>query len=199
MQKDETQIIRMAGSTYLIEGDTYQGAIDSETGASVSPFVDAAVAAIQELAPDARVLLYGGGTYTIPRDARADVRMDVIEINPEMEVLAERYFGWVPRETVQTTLMDAEMHQPEQSYDLIIVDIFDGHGAPEFVRQAYFYDGLAGFAPHVIVNEHAGPDLANQYEYGEAWDSVLTTTLSDEDGWFMTDLSRESYSSPPRL
>ena len=88
---------------------------------------------------DARsVLIVGGGGGVVPTIYRRDYpqleRIDVVEIDPVVAELAERYFGYRPGENgVTTTIMDGRVYIRDcpRQYDIVILDAFTG-GRPPF-------------------------------------------------------------------
>jgi spermidine synthase len=76
-----------------------------------------------------RVLLIGGGAYTLPRlilQQYPEARVDVVEIDPKLDELAERYFGWQPDPRVRIIHTDGRvfLNTNQQDYDLIYMDAF---------------------------------------------------------------------------
>ncbi|MBM4040951.1 MAG: hypothetical protein FJ290_20825 [Planctomycetes bacterium] len=84
------------------------------------------------------VLIVGGGGGVVPTIYRNDYkqleRIDVVEIDPTVVEVAEKYFGFRPGENgVTTTIMDGRIYVrdcPDQ-YDIILLDAFTG-GRPPF-------------------------------------------------------------------
>jgi len=83
------------------------------------------------------VLVVGGGGGVVPtifcRDY-PDVTVDVVEIDPTVLRLAERYFGFRPNEgPIRTFVMDGRVYVRDctRKYDIIILDAFTG-GRPPF-------------------------------------------------------------------
>lgn len=161
------QVYESNGYRFLRDGNVFQGVIRIGDEAVISPFIKIAVDAINSLPLNSKVLVLGGGTYTIPSHARADIRLTVIEIDPNVESLAIESFGWVPTVNVATIVGDAETYVPEGAYGLVVVDLHDGRSVPAFVRDKAYYSRLADITDHVIVNELYGGDesLEPLYDY----------------------------------
>jgi spermidine synthase len=82
-----------------------------------------------------RVLLIGGGAYTLPRQILKqypEARVDVVEIDPKLDELAERYFGARSDRRVRIMHEDGRMflNANRQSYDLIYMDAFSSVTPP---------------------------------------------------------------------
>lgn len=88
---------------------------------------------------DARtVLIVGGGGGVVPTIYRRDYpqleTIDVVEIDPIVVKVAEKYFGFRPGQNgVNTHIMDGRVYLREcpQQYDIILLDAFTG-GRPPF-------------------------------------------------------------------
>jgi len=84
---------------------------------------------------DRRLLFIGGGGYTLPRKIeheRHGVAIDVVEIDPAVTRVAQRYFG-VPRDThIRTFTEDARWFatRPRGPYDVIFIDAFNDLSVP---------------------------------------------------------------------
>lgn len=75
------------------------------------------------------VLALGGGAYTVPRMVLHDTEetsIDVVEIEPSLFELAERYFDLPESERVKNHVADARAHllRSESVYGVIFVDVF---------------------------------------------------------------------------
>ncbi|HPD17254.1 MAG TPA: fused MFS/spermidine synthase [Planctomycetota bacterium] len=85
-----------------------------------------------------RVLIVGGGGGVVPTIFRRDYpqleAIDVVEIDPTVVEVAEKYFGFRPGQNgVNTHVMDGRVYVREcpQQYDIILLDAFTG-GRPPF-------------------------------------------------------------------
>ena len=83
-----------------------------------------------------RLLMIGGGVYTLPMAllrALPDIRIDVVEIDGELDQIASRFFGFKPDERLRIFHMDGKqfIEQTSQTYDMIIVDAFSRLHIPE--------------------------------------------------------------------
>ncbi|MBM4031972.1 MAG: hypothetical protein FJ291_09325 [Planctomycetes bacterium] len=84
------------------------------------------------------VLIVGGGGGVVPTIFRRDYpqleRVDVVEIDPTVVEVAQKYFGFRPGENgVTTTIVDGRVYVRDctRQYDIIILDAFTG-GRPPF-------------------------------------------------------------------
>jgi predicted membrane-bound spermidine synthase len=87
------------------------------------------------------VLCIGLGAGITPmRMARAGVRVDVVEINPAMIIVAERFFDFHP-DRVRVVTGDGRyfLHEGTKRYDAIILDAFLGESPPTHLmsREAF--------------------------------------------------------------
>jgi len=85
-----------------------------------------------------KVLIIGGGGGVVPTIFRRDYpqleKIDVVEIDPTVVEVAEKYFGFRPgRDGVNVHVMDGRVYIREcrEKYDIIILDAFTG-GRPPF-------------------------------------------------------------------
>lgn len=95
-----------------------------------------------------RILVIGGGAFTLPMALLAalpEAVIDVVELDPGLQPIAERYFGLVPNDRLHITHADgrAYLATVAAGYDLIILDVFSELSIPrpfltlEFVQLAY--------------------------------------------------------------
>lgn len=76
-----------------------------------------------------KVLLIGGGSYTLPTlmaDRYPLTRIDIIEIDPKLDNLAIKYFDFSPRNEVRIYHEDGRtyVNRSDEKYDVIVVDAF---------------------------------------------------------------------------
>ena len=101
--------------------------------------------------PDATsVLLVGGGGGIIPTIFRRDypeVSIDVVELDPAVVRVAERYFGFKPNDgKTRTIVMDGRVYirDCKKKYDIIILDAFTGGRPPFHLLTAEFLQQVKG-------------------------------------------------------
>lgn len=85
-----------------------------------------------------RVLFLGGGGYTGPRKLSAlnpDLKIDVVEIEPVLYDLAQKYLDFKTTPNINNYVMDARVflqNKTTEPYDLIFSDVFSTNLAPPF-------------------------------------------------------------------
>lgn len=90
----------------------------------------------------ALVVGLGGGSLSKALLAQfPQLRVDSIELDPEIVKLARRYFAYQESERCHTFVSDARefLERNDQSYDLIVLDAFDGLEIPGPLRTVQFY------------------------------------------------------------
>jgi predicted membrane-bound spermidine synthase len=81
------------------------------------------------------VLLLGGGAVTLPQylgEHLPDTTIDVVEIDPELMPLSEKYFGYTAPKNVHHIFEDARVYsnQTDKTYDVILVDVYGDASIP---------------------------------------------------------------------
>lgn len=188
-------IVEIDGIRYLRHGAASQGAVViNDKSKIVSPFCMLTVNAINSLPRDSRVLMLGGGTFTIPQHIRDDINMLVVEIMPEMESIAIEQFGWEPKENVLTVVADAQefVSDYDQELDLVIVDLWDGERVPEFAKEKEFYGHMR--TNHVMINEFSSDNTAPYFNYGE-WDKAYGIMIKSDHYWVTRSLRNVSMAN----
>jgi spermidine synthase len=84
-----------------------------------------------------RVLMLGGGGYSFPKYMSkhySDVHIDVVEIDPQVTMLARKFFHLRDDQTLSIVHQDARtfLNRTEQTYDVILGDTFNSHYAVPF-------------------------------------------------------------------
>lgn len=108
-----------------------------------------------------KALVLGLGAGIVPmRLSQRGIEVTVVEINPSMWSIAERYFGF-DRRRVGTFQADARtfVNNCSDKYDVIVVDLFQGDGTPDYLATYDFFIALrACLAPRgaVVVNTFFG-------------------------------------------
>lgn len=82
-----------------------------------------------------RVLVIGGGTYTFPAALAAECtqcQIDVVEIDPALDDLAEKYFNFKPQPNIDIIHQDGRvfLNREQADYDLIFMDAFSSLTPP---------------------------------------------------------------------
>jgi hypothetical protein len=95
-----------------------------------------------------RVAVLGLGVGTIPRTLQLvspPVRIESVEIEPEVLDIAQSWFGLQTSERLKVSVGDARQWvqgQREGRYDLVTMDCFDGNGLSAACRDPQFFDQL---------------------------------------------------------
>jgi predicted membrane-bound spermidine synthase len=90
-----------------------------------------------------RVLVLGGGTFTVPRylaEKYPEATVDVVEIDPELGRIAAEYFYFERPANLRMYFEDARalVNKAQEKYDLILVDVYNGVAIPwQFTTMEY--------------------------------------------------------------
>ncbi|MFC1995184.1 fused MFS/spermidine synthase [Chloroflexota bacterium] len=155
--------------------------------------------------PNLRVLIIGGGGYTMPRyleEIYPQSTVEVIEIDPEVTRVAFDYLGLSPDTRIVTYNEDARMvvpKLPEGQYDLVIGDTFNDYSVPYHLTTREFNEQIQAlmnddgiYATHVIDKLHSGSFL-------RAYVNTLQQTfpyvyvICDSCEWHTEDDTRKLY------
>jgi spermidine synthase len=123
-----------------------------------------------------RVLMLGLGAGVVPgRFAAGGSTVDVVEIDPTSVAVAQRHFGLDTRR-VNVIEADARAHVAgcKGSYDVVLVDLFQGDGTPDYLITREFFRDLRGCLSAdgiAVFNTFAHLDLPQAYAH------LLTTLL----------------------
>ncbi len=94
------------------------------------------LAALAESAPAKdRILVLGGGTFTLPEYLATKYPssvIDVVEIDPALQRIATTYFNYRPHPNVNLVFADAReyVNKTKQTYDIILVDVYSDTSIP---------------------------------------------------------------------
>lgn len=82
-----------------------------------------------------RVLMLGGGVYTLPEHIALQhpgSQIDVVEIDPGLEKIAKEHFGYTEPQNVRSIAGDARsfIQQTKDTYDVILIDVFNEQTTP---------------------------------------------------------------------
>ncbi len=142
------QVVQALGSPYRYALDDYliQNAWDVDQEKSTAMFtymLEGLARAYTSRLDD--VLCIGMGVGIVPRElARAGAAVDVVEINPAMLPLAERYFDLDPR-LFTLTLGDGRtfVRAARKRYDAVILDAFLGDSIPTHLMSREAFTAVA--------------------------------------------------------
>jgi spermidine synthase len=111
----------------------HQNSVDGDTGQSATLFTYMLHGLARAYTPEIRdVLCIGLGIGIVPMQfAREGARVEVVEINPVVAPVAERFFGFDPSQ-VNLTVGDGRYYlsRTTNTFDTIILDAFLGDSSP---------------------------------------------------------------------
>lgn len=134
---------------YFYQDGIVQNRVDAD-GASLTLFTYALEAIAMGYRPQAKsALMLGLGAGVVPmRLARRGVAVEVVEINPAAWQAAEAYFGFESAR-FRNHLADARgfvrgcgRRAQSERHDLVLVDLFQGDGTPEYLTTREFFRDL---------------------------------------------------------
>ena len=118
---------------FLMNDNLMQAAVDTNEWKSSAVFADLVLSLLRGFKPELqRVLCIGLGAGIIPMELAADgTDVDVVEINPEIERLAMRWFGYRP-DLAPVRIADGRtfMHGTGERWDAVVIDAFLGESVP---------------------------------------------------------------------
>lgn len=102
---------------------------------------------VRRLRPS-RLLLLGGGAFTLPHALMHEfpaLVIDVIELDPELPAIAQKYFDFVPSERVHVHIGGGAEYlaQTAQVYDMVLLDVFVSAAVPPVFQSADTAHNLA--------------------------------------------------------
>ena len=173
------EVFTIAGTKIMAIDGQIQGAETSD-GTSRSPFITKTLEILNRLPRGARVLLLGGGTFSIPKKLREDIKLDIYEISSKVVGLAEREFGYDQSDNHIIFTKDAK-DLPTRRYDCIVVDL-PVKTAP-FIDTEEYQDQLFAITDHVIYN---ALDYYPPTDKREAQSTTLASNL-----WWLVEVNKQ--------
>ncbi len=129
-----------------------------------------------------RMLVLGLGGGVIPREMRhylPTLEIDVVEIDPEIPLIAKRFFGFREDDKLRVHIADGRMfikkqlrRDPVPKYDLIILDAFNSDYIPFHLMTKEFLEEVKG----VLAED--GVVIANVFYSNRLFDAELKTFLA---------------------
>ncbi|HEX8694575.1 MAG TPA: fused MFS/spermidine synthase [Longimicrobium sp.] len=117
----------------LYQNDEIESGELVRTGAPTFAYIVAAERLLADLArPGQAYLFLGGGAYTLPRrvaERDPGARITVVELDPEVTRVAQKFFGLRPELGIASLHGDARMvagRLPPGAYDRVFLDVYDG-------------------------------------------------------------------------
>ncbi len=104
--------------------------------------------------------LAGGSVARFIRSARPDVTLDVVELDPEVVRVAERYFGVEADGGMRIQAEDGRMFvkRTTDRYDWVILDAFHADSMPHHLATAEFFNEVRGIlTPRGVVTMNVAP------------------------------------------
>lgn len=127
------------------------------------------------VAPDARILFVGLGGGAMPMYARQVMpaaHIDVVEIDPVIVAVAERWFGFVPDDRMVVHTGDGRAfieNTPPGRYDLIVLDAFSDDEVPYSLTTRQFLDAVrTRLTPNGVV-------VSNLWTAQRSYEAMLAT------------------------
>lgn len=119
---------------------------------------------------EGRILMIGGGAYTLPNmlhDALPDTPIDVVEIDPELSAISTKFFAYRPNALVDEYYQDGRsyINRTQLRYNVILIDAFSSLTPPfhlTTIEAAERVKMLLGENGTVIIN------LPTRYDAGFA-------------------------------
>jgi spermidine synthase len=98
---------------------------------------------IQQLTEAKRILLIGGGVYTLPTaisNFDETIEIDVVEPNIDLDDIAIKYFNFNPNIQVKLHHLDGQkfLKHNTKKYDLVIIDAYHEDQIPEEIKSESF-------------------------------------------------------------
>lgn len=134
-----------------------------------------------------RILVAGLGGGSIPRTLRIlfpDAQIDVVEIDPAVVDVAERFFGFEESENLDVIVRDARVFVKQQllkgegRYDYIVLDAFNGEYIPEHLMTKEFLEECR----RLLTDD--GVLVANTFSSSRLYHSE-SATYQAAFGWFI--------------
>lgn len=155
------------------------------------------IASVVEAAPQKdRILIIGGGAFTLPEyfgRTYPNASIDVVEIDPELPGIAEKYFRYEPTANTRVLAKDgrAFLRENTTKYDIVVVDAYNDAAVPfSLATREYTKQLAASITPQGIVvanliagtNEQCLPLLVGIHSsYRSAFSRSLFYPLSNID------------------
>jgi len=128
-----------------------------------------------------RMLVLGLGGGVIPREMHhyfPGLEIDVVEIDPEIPLIAERFFGFREDDKLRVHIADGRMfikkqlrRDPVPKYDLVILDAFNSDYIPFHLMTKEFLEEVKG----VLADD--GVVVANVFASNRLFDAEYKTFL----------------------
>ncbi len=183
----ELKVIETAGGRILLLDGVSQSGEMRGTGSRYPPYVQDLGDLLQHFTPEAkRVLVIGlGGGNLIHVFLDQGRQVDVVEIDPHMVTVAERYFGVDPQK-VRITLEDGRRYVrgTGERYDAIVMNAFSGENSPtHLLSREFFQETKRILNPGGIMLVNFVGYVQGPHRWGGA---AVQATLGAAYGWCRT-------------
>ena len=129
-----------------------------------------------------KVLVLGLGGGVIPREMRhyfPELEIDVVEIDPEIQIIAKQFFSFHEDNNLRVHITDGRMFikkqlrlDPTPKYDIIILDAFNSDYVPFHLMTKEFLEEVKG----VLTDD--GVVIANVFYNNRLFDAEFKTFLA---------------------
>ena len=175
------QVASLRGTPYLYFINDYliQNTYDAVTGKSVSAFTYLLEGLASAYASELEsALCIGMGIGIVPRElAKKGVRVDAVEINPQIEDMAVKYFG-LDTAAFRLIIGDGRrfLQTTDAAYDAVILDAFIGDSSPAHLMTAESFRAVKKVLnPGGVVVANTFADLSDAADF---YATSLHRTLS---------------------
>ena len=129
-----------------------------------------------------KILVLGLGGGVIPREMHhymPEIEIDVVEIDPEVPLIAKRFFGFHQDDKLRVHVADGRMfikrqlgREPVPKYDIVILDAFNSDYIPFHLMTKEFLEEVKG-----VLGED-GVVIANVFYSNRLFDAEFETFLA---------------------
>ncbi len=138
------QVLEENGVRYLRSDNINHAAIRIEDGTPALSYSQVVPGALLFKPEIERVLVLGMGAGNIGsylHSARPEIRVDYVDIDPAVPVIARDYFGFRQDETTKVHVVDGRrfLEDTEESWDLILCDTYIGLSVPFHLSTLEFF------------------------------------------------------------
>jgi spermidine synthase len=179
------QVIQQKGGPhrYYLNDYLTQNTYDTNTQQSISMFTYMLHDLARAYAPKTEdVLCIGMGVGIVPMSfARAGVKVDVVEINPDVVPLAERFFNFDSTK-LKLHIQDGRyfVNRTQKKYNALILDAFLGDSCPSHLMTREAFASMRNvLTPDgvLVINTFADPDLEQNF-FSASLYKTLTNTFT---------------------
>lgn len=180
------QVIQQKGGPhrYYLNDYLTQNTYDTNLQQSISMFTYMLHDLARAYAPKTEdVLCIGMGVGIVPMDfARGGAKVDVVEINPDVVPVAERFFNF-DSSKVNLHIQDGRyfVNRTQKKYDALILDAFLGDSCPSHLMTREAFAGMKNVLKPdgvLVINTFADPDLQQNFFSASLYKTLTNTFAS---------------------